>query len=58
MGRGCSFLAVAVYSLLSCQGSEFWTGASQLSELMEAFEMMVTGFLTGGSLQMCLIQLE
>jgi len=33
-------------------------GASQLSEVMEALETMVTGSITGGGLQVCLIQLD
>lgn len=51
--EGCTAWGRAVYSLLPCQGTEFWTWLSQLSELMEAFEIMVTGFLTGGGIQMC-----
>lgn len=54
--RSCSSLVEAVYSLLPCQGGEFGFGASQLSEVIEAFGVMVSGIFTGGELQMCLIQ--
>lgn len=54
--RSCSSLIGAVYSLLPCQGSEFGFGASHLSEVIEAFGMMMSGIFTGGELQMCLIQ--
>lgn len=56
VGKSCSSLMEAVYSLLSCQGGEFGFGASQLSEVMEAFGMMMSGIFTGDELQMCLIQ--
>lgn len=54
----CSSLMEAVYSLLPCQGSEFGFGASQLSEVIEAFGMMMSGIFTGGELQKSLIQPE
>lgn len=56
--RSCSSMMEAVYSLLPCQGSEFGCGVSQLSEVIEAFGMMMSGIFTGGKLQMCLIQTD
>lgn len=57
MGRSCSSLMEAVHYLLPCQGSELGFGFFyHLSEVMEAFGMMMSGVSTGGEIQMCLIQ--
>lgn len=51
--EGCTAWGRAVYSYCCARELSSGLGMSQLSELMEAFEIMVTGFLTGGGIQMC-----